>query len=71
MSIEKYRGYVIEGFAKPLEGGMFASLGRVSKGDRAVVAESDVLEHCARYGDAQTRAIRWAQEYVDRLEDPH
>ena len=68
MSIEKYCGYVIEGFAKPLGGGMFASLGRVSKGDR-VIAESDVLESSTRYGDAQARAIRWAQEYVDRLED--
>ncbi|WP_416049000.1 hypothetical protein [Cupriavidus basilensis] len=69
MSIEKYRGYVVEGFAKPVEGGMFESLGRVSRDDN-VIAESDVLESCARYGDAQARAIQWAQEYVDRLEDP-
>ncbi|MFJ1256857.1 hypothetical protein [Cupriavidus sp. CuC1] len=46
---------------------MFASLGRVSTGDR-VIEESDVLGHNARYGDAQMQAIRWAQEYVDRLE---
>ncbi len=69
MSIENYRGHVIEGFAKPLGDGMFASLGRVSMGGR-VIEESDVLGHYTRYGDAQTQAIRWAQEYVDRREDP-
>ncbi len=68
MSIEKYRGYVIEGFAKPLGDGMFASLGRVSTGE-GVIEESDVLGHHARYGDAQALAIQWAQKYVDRLED--
>ncbi|KAI3603846.1 hypothetical protein D8I24_2783 (plasmid) [Cupriavidus necator H850] len=70
MSIEKYRGYMIEGFAKPAGSGEFASLGRVTK-DRRVIMESEVLGLYERNENAQGHAILWAQDYVDRLENPH
>lgn len=70
MSIEKYQGYIIEGFAKPAGSGEFASLGRVIK-DRHVIMESEVLGLYESNEGAQGHAILWAQDYVDRLENPH
>lgn len=70
MSIEKYRGYIVEGFAKPSGSGEFAALGRVSM-DHRVIEESDALGFYTTREDAQHNAILWAQKYVDRLERPH
>ncbi len=70
MSIEKYRGYIIEGFAKPAGTGEFASLGRMTKG-RYVIMESELIGLYERNEEAQGHAILWAQDYVDRLENPH
>ncbi|MFJ1260112.1 hypothetical protein [Cupriavidus sp. CuC1] len=70
MSIEKYRGYVIEGFAKPLGSGEFTALGRVSM-DRRVIEESDALGLYTTREEAQRHGILWAQKYVDRLDGSH
>ncbi|XYJ92311.1 hypothetical protein AEMCBJ_32790 (plasmid) [Cupriavidus necator] len=70
MSIARYRGYIIEGFAKPAGSGIFASLGRVSRG-RHTIEESDVLGLHERNEHAQSEGISWAQRFVDRLEGPH
>jgi len=70
MSIARYRGYIVEGFAKPAGNGVFASLGRVRRG-RHTVRESDVLGLHERNERAQSEGLSWAQGYVDRLEGPH
>lgn len=71
MSIEVYRGYVIEGLANPVGNGMYESWGFVRNGDQVgpqVFAESTVA--LGRYESsqaAQDHAILWAQRYVDGL----
>lgn len=70
MSIARYRGYIIEGFAKPAGNGVFASLGRVTRG-RNTIEEYDVLGLHERNDRAQSEGLSWAQRYVDRLEGPH
>lgn len=67
MSIETYRGYIVEGFAKPWGSGEFAALGRVSLA-RSVIEESDSLGAYTTQEDAQHHAIQWARKYVDHLE---
>ncbi|KAI3606622.1 hypothetical protein D8I24_1658 [Cupriavidus necator H850] len=70
MSIARYRGYIVDGFAKPAGNGVFASLGRVSRG-RHIIKESEVLGLHEWNERAQSEGISWAQRYVDQLEGPH
>ncbi len=70
MSVERYRGYVIEGFAKPDGNGEFASLGRVTK-CRQIIKESDVLGLHEWSDRAQSQGISWARRYVDQLDGSH
>jgi hypothetical protein len=70
MSIARYRGYIIEGFARPAGSGIFAALGRVTRG-RHTIEESDVLGLHERNERAQSEGLLWAQRSVDRLEGPH
>lgn len=67
MSIDVYRGYIVEGFARPAEKGAFESLARVTRSGR-VIKESDVLGLYDSSDGAQGRAIFWARTYVDQLE---
>lgn len=67
MSIARYRGYIVEGFAKPAGNGVFASLGRVTRGGHPI-KESGVLGLHERHERAQSEGISWAQRYVDQLE---
>lgn len=69
MSIARYRGYVVEGFAKPAGNGVFASTGRVTRG-RHTIGESEVLGLHERNERAQGEGISWAKRYVDQLEAP-
>lgn len=70
MSIETYRGYVIEGLAKPAGDGMYESRGFVWSGyhsGRQSVAESMGLGCYTASQRAQDQAILWARRYVDNL----
>ena len=71
MSIEMYRGYIIEGLANPTGNGLYESWGFVRNGDQSVpqsFAETAVaLGYYATSQFAQDHAILWARRYVDSL----
>lgn len=70
MSIEMYRGYVIEGLANPAGDGKYESRGFVRNGHQPgpyFSAESADLGSYATSQGAQDHAILWARQYVDVL----
>ncbi|BDB30587.1 hypothetical protein CTP10_R80040 (plasmid) [Cupriavidus sp. P-10] len=66
MSIEKYRGYIAEGFANPRENGKFEAVGRVSL-DFQTIREADVLGYHETSDGAQLQGILWARYVIDTL----
>ncbi|EHP44137.1 hypothetical protein OR16_04122 [Cupriavidus basilensis OR16] len=70
MSIEAYRGYVIEGLARPVGDGMYESHGIVQSGGQGGPHFSVASEDLGCYAtsqEAQDHAILWAQRYIDKL----
>jgi hypothetical protein len=65
MSIDAYRGYIAEGFAKPNGEGRFEAHGSV-RGSGCTV-QSPVLESFASSEMAQYRGLQWAREFIDRM----
>ena len=66
MSIDVYRGYIAEGFARPNGEGEFEAHGRV--GGSGCTVQSPVLGSFGSSEAAQYRGLQWARDFIDRLQ---